>query len=89
LNIDERAKFGLSNLSSTSIAKILIGFGIFLFPIMSMTVSHGVYITPFFLVLLAIYQGLIKTLVPFSIQANLPIRACYVVTAKKKYADDL
>jgi hypothetical protein len=54
-----------------------------------MTVSHGVHITPFFLVLLAIYQGLIKTLVPFSIQANLPIRACYVVTAKKKYADDL
>ena len=70
MNIDERTKFGLTNSSSASITKILIGFGVFLFPIMFMTVRHGVHIPLFFLLLLAIYQGLIKTPAPFSIQTK-------------------
>jgi hypothetical protein len=87
LNIDEWAKFGVSNLSSTSITKILIGLGIFLFLITFMTVRHGVHI-PLFLVLLGVYQGLIKPqpLLAFK-------RICQSELAiwlrRKKYADDL
>ena len=70
MNFNERKKFDLANLSSMPFTKTLIAFGVFLFPITFMTVRHGVHIPLFFLLLLVIYQGLMKTPAPFKIQAK-------------------
>ena len=81
MNIDEQTKFDLTNLSSASITKILIVFGIFLFPIAFMTVRHGVHIPLFFFLLLAIYQGLTKNPTPFRIQAGQDVFIFFVFSS--------
>jgi O-antigen ligase len=55
--------------------------GVFLFPIAFMTVRHGVHIPLFFLLLLAIYQGLTKIPDPFRIQARQDVFIFFVFSS--------
>jgi len=59
----------------------LVMGAIFAFPIFFMTVRHAVHVPLFFLLLLAIYQGLTKTPAPFSIQAKQDVFIFFVFSS--------